>query len=184
MLAEPLASVVVGASLRDQAATALPWLALAGLFTGFSLYYFSEAFQLAKRTGERAILMLAPGALQIALTFWLSRQWGAQGAAIAAAAAALISMSLLAVIGRRHFELPAPIATLAPIFAASGAMALTLHVLQAPATPFGLALGVAAGGAAYAAAALMLDVLGARRFALNLVSATQTAVSAGAAHAD
>lgn len=184
MLAGPLASVVVGQSLRDQAATALPWLALAGLFTGFSLYYFSEAFQLAKRTGERAILMLAPGALQIALTFWLSRQWGAQGAAMAATATALINMALLALFGRRHFALPTPIATLAPVFAASGVMALTLHVLQAPATPFGLALGVAAGGAAYAAAALMLDVLGARRFALDLVSTTRTAASAGAAHAD
>ncbi|MBK6703890.1 MAG: oligosaccharide flippase family protein [Caulobacteraceae bacterium] len=58
LLAQPIATLMVGEALRAETAAALPWLALAGLMSGFSLYYWSEAFQLTRRTGQRALLML------------------------------------------------------------------------------------------------------------------------------
>lgn len=184
MLATPITAVIVGPALRAQAALALPWLALAGLFTGFSLYYFSEAFQLAKRTGVRAFLMLAPGALQVALTLWLAKLWGAQGAAIAAAAAGLFSMAMLWAFGRRVFALPAPLSALAPVLAATTLMALALHALNPPATLPGLALGVALGAACYILAATALNVMGARAFAANFLRAAQPPPAGSAAHAE
>jgi O-antigen/teichoic acid export membrane protein len=107
LASEPLAALVVGEELRVQAAMALPWLAVAGLFSGFTLYYWSEAYQLTHRSGRRALLMLAPGAVQLALTFLLARDHGAVGAALAAAGGAVVGCVVLAVAGRRLFAMPA-----------------------------------------------------------------------------
>ncbi len=79
LLAQPVATLMVGEALRAETAATLPWLALAGLMSGFGLYYWSEAFQLTRRTGQRALLMLAPGAVQLTLTAWLSHAHGAVG---------------------------------------------------------------------------------------------------------
>jgi O-antigen/teichoic acid export membrane protein len=163
IVAQPLATFMVGEALRAETAAALPWLALATVFSGFSLYYWSEAFQLTRRTGQRALLMFVPGAVQLSLTAWLARDHGAVGAAGAAAAGAIVSAALLALAGRRLLALPIPLGALARICAASGAMALAvtgLALLQA-----GLVIAVSAGVLAYSAGVLAFDVMGARTFA-------------------
>lgn len=162
LLAEPITALMVGDALRASTAAALPWLAIAGLMSGFSLYYWSEAFQLTRRTGLRALLMLAPGALQLALTVWLARNHGAVGAAIAAAAGASLSAMLLAIVGKRLLALPFPPATLARIGAASAIMSALVTALGPPQSATGLIFTSALGFAAYAAGAIALNVLNAR----------------------
>lgn len=162
LVAEPLAAFVVGEALSAAAAAALPWLALAGLFAGFNLYYWSEAFQLTKRTGERALIMLAPGAVQVALTLLLASAYGAAGAAAAALVGALSGTVLLAWLGRRRFPLPIVWSQLVRVGLACALM--TGAVLAAPAAEdaFTLALTIAYAAGAYVIAAIALDVAGLR----------------------
>jgi O-antigen/teichoic acid export membrane protein len=162
LLAQPLTTLMVGHALAGEAGRALPWLAAAGLFSGFNLYYWSEAFQLTRRTGLRALIMLAPGVVQIALTLWLAGSHGAAGAAIAAAAGAACGTLLLAAIGSRLFAPPLPLGTLARIALACAAMAVALSAMPPAHNAITLASAVAAGVASYGAAAFALDLFGAR----------------------
>jgi O-antigen/teichoic acid export membrane protein len=184
--AQPVAAFMVGEALRAETTAALPWLALATLFSGFSLYYWSEAFQLTRRTGQRALLMLIPGAVQLSLTAWLARDHGAVGAALAAAAGAVASGALLAFAGRRLLALPIPLGALARICAASALMALSVAgfaQLQA-----GLVITVSAGVLVYGAGAVAFDVMGSRTFALAALRAVsrrfQPVSVSGAANVD
>jgi len=159
LIADPLAALMIGDGVRTEAAHILPWLALAGLFSGFTLYYWSEAFQLAQRTGLRALLMLAPGAVQISATFVLTPAYGALGAAMAAACGAVIGCCLLAVVGRGLIALPVNIGALMRALIATAFMAAGLMALPPNA---GLAAEFTVGAALYAGAALALNLLGAR----------------------
>lgn len=164
LLAQPIATLMVGEALRAETAATLPWLALAALMTGFSLYYWSEAFQLTRRTGQRALLMLVPGAVQLGLTAWLSQTHGAVGAAIGAAVGATIGAALLATVGRRLLALPLPVGALSQIAAASAVMAIAVIALPGAHTTVGLLQSAALGAAVYALAAIALNVMGARDF--------------------
>jgi O-antigen/teichoic acid export membrane protein len=171
LVAQPLSALMVGEALRTEAGAALPWLALAGLLSGFALYYWSEAFQLTRRTGLRAVLMLAPGAVQLALTAWLAREHGAAGAAMAAAAGAGIGALVLALAGRRLLALPLPLGDLTRIAAATGVMTLSLVALAPAQGALGLIGSVLIGAVVYAAAAAAFDILGARALAGSVLQA-------------
>lgn len=173
LLSQPIATLMVGEALRTETAAALPWLAIAGLMSGFGLYYWSEAFQLTRRTGQRALLMLAPGAVQLGLTAWLSATHGAVGAAMGAAAGASIGAVLLALVGRRSMPLPLPLNELTRIALATAAMTAAVVVFPGAHTTLGLFQSCALGAAIYGAAAIALNVLGVRDFAL---AAARTAV--------
>jgi len=166
LVAGPLTTLMVGHDLRAATSNAAPWLALAALMTGFSLYYWSEAFQLTRRTGVRALLMLAPGAAQLALTAWLAPQFGATGAAVAAAAGASVGALLLALAGRRLLALPFPLGALSRIFGAVALMAIVVLLVRSPPTPIGLMQAVLTGAATYGVGAVLFDVLGARALLL------------------
>lgn len=161
LVATPLATFLVGETLSAEAARVLPWLALTGLATGLNLYYFSEAFQLARRTGLRALAMLAPGALQVALTFPLAAHFGAVGAAMAAAAGAGAGTLLLALIAQRLISLPLRFGELVRIALATAAMAAAVFVVRDE-SPSSLPIAIGAGIGAYGIVALMLNVAGAR----------------------
>jgi O-antigen/teichoic acid export membrane protein len=166
LVAGPLTALMVGEELRAATATAMPWLAFAALTSGFSLYYWSEAFQLTRRTGVRALLMLAPGGVQLALTVWLAPHYGAAGAGIGAAVGAGVGALLLALAGRRLLALPFPVDALARISAAVSLMAIAVLLLPASHTALGLMQSVITGAAAYGVGAIAFDVLGARTFSL------------------
>lgn len=169
MLAQPLAALLVGEGLRDAAAATLPWFALAGLFAGFNLYYWSEAFQLTRRTGQRALVMLAPGAVQLALTAWLAPSFGAAGAAMAALGGAAMGAVMLAVIGKRLIALPLPLGALARIMVATAFMGAVLAMLGPANTTFSLVTHVLLGAFAYAIAAIALNIFNARTRASALL---------------
>jgi O-antigen/teichoic acid export membrane protein len=139
--------------------------------SGFALYYWSEAFQLSRRTGQRALLMLAPGAVQLALTVWLSSEHGAVGAAIGAAAGASIGAVLLALAGRRLLPLPFAAGELARILAATTIMAGGVIAFPGAHTTFGLFQSATLGVGLYAASAVALNVFGVRVFAIATAQA-------------
>lgn len=159
LVADPLAALMVGESVRAEAAQVLPWLALAGLFSGFTLYYWSEAFQLTQRTGLRALLMLVPGAVQLGATLMLTPTHGAVGAAMSAAIGAIVGCGLLSVVGRGLIALPVSVNTLLRAMATTALMAA--GVMAAP-DQSGLFVKVVIGASIYTAAALAFDLLGAR----------------------
>jgi O-antigen/teichoic acid export membrane protein len=165
LISVPLANLMIGDGLRADAAAAMPWLALAGVFAGFNLYYWSEAFQLTRRTGLRALIMLAPGAVQIALTVALAASLGAVGAAIAAAAGAVTGSVPLAGFGRRLFALPLPLGALARTGAAAALMVLAVLALPTFTGAAALFAPLAVGACADAIGAVALNVLGARTWA-------------------
>jgi len=169
LVAEPLSSLLIGVGLSADAANTLPWLACAGVFAGFNLYYWSEAFQLTRRTGVRALVMLAPGIIQIALTLALAPRLGAAGAAMAAAAGALSGTLLLALIGRRLFALPLPGPHLAQVAAATTAMAAVIIILPDFDGALDLVVPIVVGAATYAICAAALDIFGLRRRAASLL---------------
>lgn len=162
LVADPIAALMIGQGLRADAAATLPWLALAGLAAGFNVYFFSEAFQLKRRTGLRALIMLAPGIVQLSLTLLLAPTHGAAGAGIAAAAGAIAGTALLAGIGRTLIALPIAWNTLLRAGVASALMAAAIMALPHAADALGLALIVAVGAITYIIAALALNILGFR----------------------
>ncbi|MEZ5961412.1 MAG: polysaccharide biosynthesis C-terminal domain-containing protein [Hyphomonadaceae bacterium] len=176
--AQPVATLMVGEALRAETAAVLPWLSVAALLTGFSLYYWSEAFQLTRRTGQRALIMLAPGAVQLAITVWLTPTYGAVGAAAGAGAGAGVGALLLAVVGRRLLPLPLPLGPLARISAATAMMALAVIALPAPHTTLGLLQSTTLGATAYALAAIAFNVMGTRDIARALLRRLQPLPSA------
>jgi len=177
LVAQPLSGLFIGEGLRAEAAHVLPWLAIAGVFAGFNLYYWSEAFQLTRRTGLRAAVMIAPGIVQLALTLALTPTFGATGAAIAAAGGAACGSVGLTLVGRRLIALPISWTLLAQVGAATAVMAGAVIVTPALTGMTGLALKVLVGGVAYAAAALALDILGVRSRALSALRASSFSLS-------
>lgn len=162
LVAAPLSELFIGEGLRHATAQVLPWLALAGLLSGFNLYYLCEAFQLTRRTGQRALIMVAPGLVQLTLTLMLAREHGAAGAAMAAAAGAGAGAVLLASFGRRLIALPIAWPELARVSIATAAMAGAVLALGDATGMLGLVAKVATGAIMYAAAAFALDICGAR----------------------
>jgi O-antigen/teichoic acid export membrane protein len=173
LVAAPISELFIGEGLRAATTHLLPWLALATLISGFNLYYLSEAFQLTRRTGLRALIMIAPGVVQLALTLTLAREHGAAGAAMAAAAGAACGAVLLASVGRRLIALPIAAGELARIAIATAAMAAAVTALGASSGFVGLVAKVSVGALVYAAAAFALDICGVRARAATLLSRLQ-----------
>ncbi len=171
LVAQPLANLFIGAGLREGAALALPWLALGGALSGFNLYFWSEAFQLTKRTGLRALLMLAPGVLQIALTLLLAPNYGAQGAAMASAGASIGAMALLVIVGARLLSLPLPWVTIGKVAVACALMVAAVAPLPNDYGLVSLIAKATIGALVYGIAAWALDLGGVKARASALYQA-------------
>lgn len=160
LIAAPLSHALIGAGLAAQAAEIMPWLVLAGLAQGFMLHYWSEAFQLTRATGQRALLMLIPAGVQVIAAFAFIPVHGAQGAAMAALIGAGAGALALALFGRRLLALPLPLLALGKILAACALMALAVNAAPSLGGVLELTLKVLFGALAYGLAALWLDLGG------------------------
>lgn len=162
LVAKPLTTIMVGPELRDQTAALMPWMIFAAFASGWATHYFSEAFQLARRSGLRAMLMLAPAIMFVALAVPGVIWFGAEGVAMSTAVAATCGVCVLAVAGRRFVALPTAYRDICKSLVAAAAM--TAGVLAAP--EYGgwpeLLSKAAIGAAIYGAAALALDIAGVR----------------------
>lgn len=162
LVARPLAEVMIGEDMRTQAARIIPWIAVSGLMNGFVLHYLSEAFQLSRRTGMRAMLVVIPAIANVALNIVLLPQIGLMGAVYSTVACHALALFLLAAVGRRLAPLSWPWIDFARIAGACATMAIVVLSQRSPGGLPELVLKVATGAMAYVVAALAFDAAGAR----------------------
>ncbi len=166
LVAVPLASVMTGPAFREEAASIIPWISLAGLMNGVMTYYLHEAFTLSKRTGMMAVVMAVPALLNIVLNIILLPKMGLQGAVIATVIAYFVGMVASAIVGLRYFPLPLPWLAAGKTLLACAIMAAGVMLVPMPQNWAALALlftKAGLGAAFYAAAALALDLAGCQR---------------------
>lgn len=162
LVAKPLSELMIGEAMREQAAHIMPWIALSGLLNGFVLYYFSEAFQLSRRTGQRALLMAIPAILNAVLNAILLPRIGLMGAVYATLACYGLALVLLATFGRGCAKLAWPWTDALKVAAACSAMAIVVRLLPEWGGFPELLLKAGVGACVYAAAVMILDACGAR----------------------
>ncbi len=167
LVADPLARAMIGPDLREAARPVIPWIAFAGLLNGLLIHYACEAFQLARRTGLRAALMIVPAALNIALNLLLLPTLGLMGAVYATVASYGAGVLLLALVGRRLVPLPWPFGEAAKIALACLAMWPATALVPDMAPWPQLFASAVAGAVVYGAVLLALDGGGARGFVLS-----------------
>ncbi len=163
LLAPDVASAFVGPALRQEVGQIIPWLCLAAVLLGLRAYHFDYAFQLAKRTGLLVRVVASGAAANLALCLLLVPAYGGAGAAAATACVAAGMLIYGALLVRRVHPMPTPLGETCRILTAALLMAVALCATPLPAGPAGLALSIAGGLVAYAAAYAALDLAGPRR---------------------
>lgn len=161
LVAVPLCEFLIGPSMREEAARIAPWIALAAFFTG-ATDYFSDAFMLARKVKERAILMLIPTIINIVLNIILLPKIGIDGAVIATVVAFAIGLLIIAIMGRRHVKLPIPIGEIGKLAIACGFMALFVILVPKFGGLIELSAKAIVGAIVYGAAIVLLDFAGAK----------------------
>ncbi|MHA6289520.1 oligosaccharide flippase family protein [Maricaulis sp. CAU 1757] len=163
LIAGPLTHVLIGESVRAEAATILPWIALSGLMNGMMTYYFHEAFTLKRRTGVMAAIMFGAAALNLGLNLVFLPLFGIVGAALSTVIAYGLSLAVCAVIGRRYFVLPLPWIDWTKAALATLIMAMAVILLpESPWTSLDLVTKTLTGATVYGISALLLDIAGCR----------------------
>ncbi len=168
IVAHPLSEVMIGEDLRDQARRIIPWIAFAGLFNGFLIHYFSEAFQLARKTGERALIMIVPALLNIGLNIVLLPRIGLMGAVYATVVCYVLAVVLLAVFGRRHLAMPVPGMDLLKVLVASFAMIGAVQLVPDMLPIVELMVEAGVGALVYGLVVVSLNAAGARVMAMKI----------------
>ena len=100
LVAQPLATLMVGPALRHDAARVTPWIALSGLFYGFTSQYLNTAFTLGRRTVRQLFAIGIPALANLGLTLLLIPRYGLDRAMWATTASyalgAVVSIALQA----------------------------------------------------------------------------------------
>ncbi|MEM1151073.1 MAG: lipopolysaccharide biosynthesis protein [Pseudomonadota bacterium] len=167
LVAEPLAEAMIGEAVRDEAIEVVPWIAFAGLLNGLLVYIATEPYQLTRRTGLRAGLMIVPAALNVALNLVLLPSFGLMGAVYATVMSYAIGLLVIAGVGQKLVPLAWPWDAAARIAVACAAMAPIFWFMP----DFGgwtqLLLETVAGGLTYMLVAFALDAGGVRAFVMS-----------------
>jgi O-antigen/teichoic acid export membrane protein len=161
LVATPLCDILIGPALREEAAAIARWIALAALLACMA-EYFAEAFILAKKALQRALLMIVPVSVNIGLNLVLLPVWGLNGAVVSTVVAYAVGLVLLAVVGRRYIALPIPLEDIAKVGFACGCMALFVSLLPDWGGVGELVFKAALGAAVYGLVALLLDIANAK----------------------
>lgn len=163
LVAEPLSEAMIGEGVRDAARQIIPWIAVAGLLNGLLIHYFSESFQLAHKTHQRALLMLVPAAVNIGLNLFLIPRFGLMGAVAATLASYTIGIVLLSFVGRRYVALPLPLIDMLKVAIAAGLMWPAIAVMPDLGSWPELFLKALAGGVVYVGVVIVLDAGGVKQ---------------------
>lgn len=163
-VATPLATVLVGAEFRQATAHIVPWIALAGLLNGAMVHYAAHAYLITHRTRALLATTVLAAAINVALNLWLIPLWGLDGAIAATVVAYAVGLAARLLQMRRRFPIPLALPDLLKGGLACALMWAALSAFDWPPTLGGLLGAVALGAACYVAAALALDVAGARRW--------------------
>lgn len=123
------AGFILGEGVRDGAISVMPWIAFAGLISGYMTYYIHRAFMLSGKTHKFVWALVLPVILNLVLNIIFIPKMGLMGAVWSTIAAYILAIILAAVLARQDFPLPLPIRAAAEIFACSAAMAGAVMVL-------------------------------------------------------
>ncbi len=153
-----LAHQLVGPAFRPAVAGLVPWMSATVLLGAVRGVYLDHAFQLGKRSSSQVVVSAGAAVLALAGTSLLVPRIGLVGAPVATTAAMALSCVHAWYAGRRAQPMPIPLGAAARVLLGCMAMALAVGSVASGAW-FSLALKMCAGGAAYAASALALDIL-------------------------
>src|SRR3546814_14290627 len=101
VVAEPLASVLIGAEFRSAAGELVPWIVAAALMNGIMAHYVHNAFILSRRTDLMAWMALPPTVLNILLNLLLIQLLGLPCAVIAPLLSSALPLALATPSGPR-----------------------------------------------------------------------------------
>ncbi len=153
LVAPDLAALLVGPGYRTRVAGLMPWMAAASFAGGMRGCYLDHAFQLGRRPGLQVQVAALAALLGVGGCALLVPRLGVTGAAMASAAAMVVSCGHGWMLGRRAFALPLPVRDGAWVMGGCAALAGAVLSVQ------GLPGRVALGAIGYAAVLLIGDVL-------------------------
>jgi O-antigen/teichoic acid export membrane protein len=146
IMAEDIASVVLGSEFRDAAAEIIPWITAAAVLGGIKAYHFDMAFHLSKQTRWLAVSVLIGALTNIVLNVALIPAFGVLGAAYATVAATVLALLFSALFGRRVYRLPPflpLVLRIAPVVVAgTGGLLLGGHAVEGPAVSLVVAMAL------------------------------------------
>jgi O-antigen/teichoic acid export membrane protein len=153
LLAPSIAHSFLGKSFRVDAARVIPIVALGAFLAGYKAYYLDTAFQFAHRTIYQVWIVLIASVVNVVLNLFIMRytRLGIIGAASASVIAYVLSMTMTAFYGRRHFALPFPVRDFVQVLIASAIMALVLCLLRDYRGTVALTAQIISGVVVYAA---------------------------------
>jgi O-antigen/teichoic acid export membrane protein len=165
MSANVVTATLLGVEFQAGVAAILPLLAIGRILGATNQFYIQISFQLA----EKPFLQVAHDGLtltlNIALIFPLTRVFGLPGAAASVLIAEGVGILVGIWLSRRAFRLPFNGWGVARVLAATAVMAVVTYATQMAASGHGawtLVAVASAGGLAYLAAVVALDVAGVR----------------------
>lgn len=168
-----LCEILIGPEMRTTAIQIAPWIALGGFLAGMS-DYFSDAFMLARKVVERAILLAIPAVINITLNIVLLPKIGLKGAVISTIVAFACGMLLLAIRGRKHLKLPIPLDQILKISICCGLMALAVMAIPNYSGILGLITKSLIGGLVYLCAAIALNLANSRELLFVRIKAMRS----------
>ena len=186
LVAEP-AGFILGASVREQAVSIMPWIAFAGVMNGFITYYAQRAFMLSRKTGTLAATMVLPVLINVALNIWLIPIHGLMGAVWATLVAYSVGLVLTMVVARRSFPIPLPLKALVQCTFASLVMAGVVLALPARIDAWPdiaeLLFKAGLGAGVYAAVAFIINAANCRKIVTDFLGKIKSRMRASTAEA-
>jgi O-antigen/teichoic acid export membrane protein len=170
LVAAPLSSLMVGASMSARAAEVTRWIAFSAIFSGLNTHYFNTAFTLARRTRRLFAAIAIPAAANLALTLVLVPRFGVAGAMAAALLSYMLGTATAVALARDGMALPFPFRDFARTACATMVMSACVLVLPSNGGLGELALKASVGALAYGLAALVLDAGDIRRLTRSLMA--------------
>lgn len=178
LVAQPLADLVLGEGVRDEAAAVTPLIALSALFAGLTTYYLHQAFTLARRTSLLLAAMAVPAVANVLLNLILIPLMGVMGAALATAVSFVIGAAASWGLGRRAIALPLPWGAIWRSGLATLGMAGAVSLVPAFGGAPELLAKAAVGAMAYGALAWTLNAAGLRDHGSRVLKTVQARFAA------
>lgn len=169
-LSSNVAEVVLGDPYQGAAETLMPIIAVAIVLGCLKIYYFDLGFQLSHRTGGLVWPALYAALANIVLNILWIPIYGLQGAAYATLAAFSIGLAASAVMARRVFPMPGAPLDLFKVVLAGVVMAGVFVLLTSQRGLGAFLLQCVAGGLAYCAMLVSLNVAQSRTHLLRILS--------------
>jgi O-antigen/teichoic acid export membrane protein len=163
--ADAVAGTLLGSQYQAPVAALLPLLALGRMCGAINQYYLQVSFQLA----EKPLVQVAHDALifvlNVALLFWLTREFGLLGTATSVLIAEALGILIGILLSRRTFKLPLNGGGTSRVLAATAIMAMVTFATKTTLGGHGsltLLAMICGSGVAYLGSAVLFDVAGVR----------------------